>query len=152
MLEPKELRIGNWVLINGEVKQVESIGDDWVNISHCQGDLDFEYRVGERYFKNNYPYGHQYFSKTLKPIPITEDILIKAGFKERITNSIKTFYHPDFASFELHKRTEFSTFRAVRVQNEIALVLSERIWYLHEIQNITKALTGKELDINLTSE
>src|SRR5690606_34110214 len=61
MIQAQELRIGNLVLFYGKIDKVESIG---------------KYAVS---FENGLA---KYTLPNLKPIPLTEDILLKGGFED----------------------------------------------------------------------
>ena len=90
-----------------------------------------------------------YQLKTLKPIPITEDELIKLGF-------VYNGYNFDYLNYNFHcqfknengefKNTEFSIKKDERGKNKI--VISYNIEYLHQLQNIYFSITNKELGYN----
>lgn len=83
--------------------------------------------------------GGEYGIDTLQPIPLTEEILLKCGFKQdkgmmcyrnEIDTDIKIVYETLAKYYRLYPRTN-------------------KILYVHQFQNLYFALTGEELTINL---
>ena len=109
-----ELRIGNWV--NCECLDFENECIQLENI-HPKGTI-----------VDGYPYS----IKELKPIPLTEEWLLKFGFDkidfQFIKNGIKLFPIRD-----LYYRGNFP--------------IKSDIKYVHQLQNLYFALTGEELII-----
>jgi hypothetical protein len=106
-----ELRIGNKIYYNGKVSTIDLM--DFVLIKESDEEQ-------LRYYK---------------PIPLTEDILIKAGF-ERINNK-----------YRFKKGWHWITIDNCSLYiNDKQIVLID---YLHQLQNLYFALTGEELDIKL---
>ncbi|MDV3461784.1 hypothetical protein CMV04_12265 [Elizabethkingia anophelis] len=108
-MEVKELRIGNYVNHNG----FAPVTIDAVDIIHCQQ-----------------------HSEAYKPIELTEEWLLKLGFRksESLSNCTKATngYKFDFAGGE------------VLYLDSIRL---EHIKYIHQLQNLHFALGGEELTI-----
>lgn len=113
-MEVRELRIGNWVncLLLG-------------NYRLCSGDIETD-KAKEIY----------------KPIPLTPDILIKAGFvnvrdnhwcvpSSKASNSFEVCLWPDHVSYTKGNNHHV------------------KINYLHQLQNLYYSLTQQELKINL---
>ena len=80
-----------------------------------------------------------------KPIPLTEEILLKCGLKRTLYDS----------SYELK---DFSIFLDKRIRENIYIQCEKRNWnvlnglridYLHQLQNLYFALTNEELTVNL---
>lgn len=115
LMEAKELRIGNWYEHNGEYKQVSpnTIVEVWE-------------------------------AKRLwcKPIPLTTEILEKAGFKkiEGIGWECYNLTNYDISVY-------LNGFATIRTYDEDADKFPCK--YLHQLQNLYYALTGEELDIKL---
>ena len=93
-------------------------------------------------------------AENLKPIPLSPEILEKCGFKEYIEmgkgesglwehlKSLKSGY--TFA-WNYDKRVMI-----MHPGNSISHWLDVKIEYLHQLQNLYFALTGEELEVNLT--
>ena len=129
-MKANELRIGNWVKIQShnqyariiEIKSGRPDNRDFVRISSPNLDTQFAVEISQ-----------------LNPIPLTEEILLKAGFEKdtgefylyKDTTVRKTYYSDDFWRF---------IFKQQRIKD---------IKYLHDLQNLIFALTGEEIKIDL---
>ena len=133
MIDPRELRIGNWIKIHATETKVGYIeSEDWGNFI---GSSNFAERPFEEF----------------EPILLTEEWLIKFGFEK--TN----FKHRDKSI----SRNVFILGNYVIQYIEATWVLSRKadnhlnfdlVWiksfnHLHQLQNVYFALTGKELEI-----
>jgi hypothetical protein len=78
-----------------------------------------------------------YLLETLKPIPLTEEILLKCGFE-------KTYFE-NIPYFEKGCLTIDGCFYDVELMDSTKL----NIIHLHQLQNLYFALTGQELNIEL---
>lgn len=117
MIDVRELRIGNYVLNHKkEVKRVFSVQQ--------QGFVSVETANG-----------NPHDSSLLFPIPITEELLSKCGFKKHIWGSA-TFYYHSLIELDAH-----FCLKSVDYNIEIKS--------LHQLQNIYFSLIGKELDLRL---
>jgi hypothetical protein len=109
MIETKELRIGNWVELENHV---------------CA--------LNKTTFKailfGNY--------KSLNPVPITEEWLLKLGFK--FNNFNEDYYFENF-SFRLHLWKNENEFVYYWKGGNIF------IQYVHQLQNLFYCLTGQEI-------
>lgn len=120
-MKATEIRVGNWV-------KEESLGyKQW-------GLKDFDNYHGEHYPEN-------WISDKIEPIPLTSEILEKAGFA-----AYKFGYWMD--------RKDIDGFRYDLNDKEFCIVEAiDRFCapceHLHQLQNIYFALTGNELQINL---
>jgi hypothetical protein len=125
MIKANELRIGNWIadFEAGGVFQIEEIckvGNQY-NVSYRNGSIICAVDV-------------------LDPIPITEDWLLKLGFEKTMTwtytidllGSLKLVYYLGEKGWSLGFKN-YSDFSNLK--------------YLHELQNLYFALTGKELEM-----
>lgn len=127
MIDPKELRIGNWVYHESE--STNNLHAIIVN----DDDLGFMSNGGDLYYS---------------PIPLTPEILEKAGFEWSIYH--QAFHFGDMAMNEFYDVNEcypsgyqLSTFKKKEL-------IGNSFQYLHQLQNLYFALTGQELEINLT--
>ena len=75
----------------------------------------------------------------LNPIPLTEEILLKAGFEKDIES---LFYRNSFIIAKT--KTRWAFYHNGLTGGELA-----RIDYIHELQNLIFALTGEEIKIEL---
>lgn len=147
MIKPEELMIGNKVkstgLLNGRILTVENITG--------RGSLLDQKRVV--FFLEEKNVGD--FCEDLEPIPLTEELLVKAGF-EKIAGS----YNKDIDSFGGGKRLCFSGDYLYIIDSETQNTIPTDIitlwnkdlmneFYLHRLQNLYFALTGTELTIKL---
>jgi len=127
-----ELRIGNWLKINGRTQQVVDCMCDSVNTKFHQG-IPFD---------------------MIEPIPLTEDWLFKLGFefdsKDSFTDIM--YYEKKYDS-KLNKisgEITISVDSCGLVQlsdNNIKWVDICKIKYVHQLQNLYFALTGEELEV-----
>lgn len=84
-------------------------------------------------------------SEDFEPIPLTEEILLKCGFEK---DDIR-----DQDYYEWYQK-EFPIIGVLCQSSDKTYLFDEntdtlRIYYLHQLQNLTFALTGQELSINL---
>ncbi|WP_321437191.1 hypothetical protein [uncultured Bacteroides sp.] len=95
--------------------------------------------------------------KDLRPIPLTEKILLKCGFKkEHNLDDTSEFIIDDFSvqreSYK-NEKGKFSNQFRIWVQhlneNGWRKPLSLELKYVHQLQNIYFDLTGKELEISI---
>lgn len=82
---------------------------------------------------------------TFKPIPISEELLIKAGF-EKTTEF--TYSSGSEVEFNVYKKGDL-TYNSIQDAWWLRGVMDHYPKYLHQLQNLYFALTGKELNIEL---
>jgi hypothetical protein len=134
MIAEKDLRIGNWVLDDeGQPVQIEVIKSrDFVKY-----DEDPEQFI----FLKNGDFG---WCREVNGIPLTPEILEKAGF-EKDQDGI----------FKKHKCLFWVEMEGGRHFMQIALnyapLFNAPCAYVHQLQNLFFALTGKELELNPTN-
>lgn len=80
-----------------------------------------------------------YLLETLKPIPITEDWLIKLGFEQVYKSIYHSTYYFDRLSYYIwyENGNQYATFEGAQVE----------VKNIHQLQNLYFALKGKELTI-----
>lgn len=130
MIQANELRIGNWVNVQPHNKYAQIIeiksgrldNRDFVRISSPNLDTQFTVEISQ-----------------INPIPLTEEILLKAGFEKDIES---LFYRNSFIIAKT--KTRWAFYHNGLTGGELA-----RIDYIHELQNLIFALTGKEIKIEL---
>lgn len=85
----------------------------------------------------------------IKPIPLTEEWLLKFGFEKRIvpgSNGLFDFYNNILLEYSF----EISCFwlsNCYQNDHEI-LIQTQPLKYVHQLQNLYFCLTGKELEIS----
>lgn len=138
MINPKELRIGNIVSVNGKfnvcVKEIDCNGITYDRVdgsevaAHCKW-------------------------KYLDGIYLTEDVVLKSGFIKFNTRQPfdqSRYYSPHTMLFDLFTRYPSGRLYVAREVGEKRMIMiREIITHLHELQNIFYSLTGKELMPNL---
>jgi hypothetical protein len=138
MIKANELRIGDWVLINGAPIKVESVLSDEINLE-WRGIFDDDIDVQGTDLE------------TVNPIPLTPEILERCGFVQK-----KDDFGDDALILELRNSVDSyrlvfyanSDSKAVSVFHKNALI-GTLSYHLHQLQNLFFALTGEELKIEL---
>ncbi len=129
-LKPNELQLGNLVHIkNYDAKWCKVILIGKYKIGHESPLLDHEESKIE----------------DLEPIKLTEDILLKCGFKLSTPNQYINHQH----WYNEDTDIEFNHELVCRIYEGNGYVYVNYIKYLHQLQNLHFALTGKELDPKL---
>lgn len=116
-MNANELRIGNWVDVSGEI-QVSLL------------DLSNIYNWKERY--------RGYATCPYRPIPLTEEWLVKFGFEIRESHTTDRFWKNDFLFKDGKLYIHFS-------MDEGDFYVECK--YVHQLQNLYFDLTGEELTI-----
>jgi hypothetical protein len=132
MIRPEDLRIGNWALFpigkNGTPKKVTAR----TIVEQCQADMAR--------------------AVYLKPIPLTEEILVKAGF-ERRDSSTCTQWHIGINEITHDWLFSLTWLERPDLINapDAPFFLNGRftIHFVHDLQNLYYALTKQELQIEL---
>lgn len=132
-MNAQELRIGNWVMDAGndyiKVRSIDLLG---INTAlHIDG----------------MSYSHIY--RELSPIPLTPEILEKAGFE------FLTKWEPFSANDGLTHKLDVGVFKfGVGMMSSMVTLLEQNgyslgvhVTHLHQLQNLYFALTGEELEI-----
>ena len=115
-MDAKELRIGNNIEHNGIVCEVLSIDDEWLQLDNDQLNTKI---------------------KDCKPIPITEEWLLKLGFKQNGEwYEIGNFYI-DSTNYQCGIENPKNIYNRLK-----------KVDYVHHLQNLYFALTGEELTLN----
>lgn len=122
-MKASELRIGNFI-----ERKIEGIG----NISWTKKRADYsEIEWASRHIEK--------FNLEHKPIPLTEDWLIKFGFEYKNFNETKSVYwHIGDFGINVFDQKGFRC-------NQKGLLIGSKIQYVHQLQNLYYALTDKEL-------
>ena len=126
----QELRIGNCVYdVHNRVANIVTIGNGTIRLS-----------------SKNYHYD-SFNCSDIKPIPLTEDILLKCGFYECIgedVNGYKKYINDDHLEFDVYLNNENHC-----CVHYLEVAFSNHPQSLHSLQNAIFALTGEELNVEL---
>jgi len=120
MIQSNELRIGNYVNLNDGLEH-----DKIRQISGIEHKIVYTRIKGCRFAQV-----HQSFDR-IYPIPLTEEILLKCGFKIRKDGKL---YHDTLSLYE-----------ADFIFNSKSGIIKN----LHQLQNLYFALTGQELEVTI---
>lgn len=133
MIEAKELRIGNYLNLDGVIKQISTIHyDDTVRFYDSE-----KGSIGCYSLKN----------KSIQPIQLTEDILLRLGFVWN--ENTLTFEHTNrkLANWHVSKSVHISVQNWQVFNYVLKAVVNGKVKYLHQLQNLYCALTGEELTL-----
>jgi len=111
-MKANELRIGNWV---------EQPNDGVTRVTAILNDLQIKTETG-------------YIDKYCRPIPLTEEWLLKFGFRGNERQRVKRFVGLEIYTKDLWR---------YNTKGNNALVVE----YVHQLQNLYFALTGEELEL-----
>jgi hypothetical protein len=126
MISPNELRFGNYIKDdNNDIGIITSLGI---------GMITYSVRL------DNPDYGCEY--ENIKPIELTSDILIKAGFEFENTFSGWNVIHKE-------RTFAFNSYRDKTGFYYESSLCDVELKYLHELQNVFRFVTGTELNITL---
>lgn len=169
MIAITELRIGNIVLKRNpnynnlyELCQVFHIGDNVASLKKLRKYVDFDGKVNDlpemnknrRHIISQNPVD----CSLLKPVNITEDLLIRCGFKSTkddytFIKNIRSNINVDTNIYDVnlyrHESKDFSVELVDCNVDDVKKKHSERFNYLHNLQNIYYEFTKIELNINL---
>jgi hypothetical protein len=148
-MKSSELRIGNYVTIDNP--------QSWPALK----DLPFKVQGIDLHFDESFPEStgtvtaireddlhpaydsiHNQFDQFIKPIPLTEEWLLKFGF-ESIGELNPTYKLRNYL-IELSIMRDHWVFRQT-INKEDSLCLSQNLHHVHQLQNLYFSLTGKEL-------
>jgi len=149
-MKANELRVGNLVIANGEIIEVDSINDIGINL-----------RGGDGY--GVYP---DYEFREIKPVPLTEERLFKYAKIKKVDKLKGIIDNRDCYVYDLSPKIKLSINInskndninndniCIVLYNENGLITSNRIIFngkikgklqLHYFQNLIFALTGEEI-------
>lgn len=133
MIKIEELRVGNWVT------SIRSDKPQKVTYISSQKVKDGFYNsVSMDYEKENY-----LLTEHLFPIPLTPEILEKAGFHQRMAE-VETWW---LDCIEIHLDSVY--WYSIDRNGEDSGSKFREITHLHQVQNLYYCLTGHELTLNL---
>lgn len=80
--------------------------------------------------------------ETYKPIPLTEEWLLKFGFElQPKKNDLNSWYYIEKGKFSMNNARGFWSHSPIYLEDVV------EIKYVHQLQNLYYALTGEELEI-----
>jgi len=125
-MEAKELRIGNWVYNDTQEINFQVDGG-------CIATEELRYKANNLY-------------KGFDAIPLTEEWLLKFGFKQR-ENEAYEFFEIDSVIGLFYLRPSY--LGGYYFGNDVSDELNDQInyEYVHQLQNLYFALTGEELTV-----
>lgn len=126
MIEAKELRTGNYVIYHGEVEETCKLDAEDIFLTET---------------KEGYRQLHS-------PIPLTPDILEKAGFHYNNNRSSVARREIAYQDSDYPCSLQLSGSGICIARSGIGAITAP-VFYLHQLQNLFYALTGEELTINL---
>jgi len=142
-MKANELRIGNYVLVNGKIIKVNDIDEIGIN---SFVDCDFESVDYGGYFDVNKVNNPRHSVYLIEPIQLTEERLLKFGF-EKVINKYPIPYGS--INFILERVMSVSLFKdkfEVFIEDEIdGCNVDIELKSVHKFQNLLFALTNIEL-------
>ena len=160
MMNENELRIGNIVLVSNEQchPQLKDVLMKVTSIQHRHDLPEYSVRI-ERVVKDKFDVNVDYgqLMRFIKPIPLTEELLLKCGFT--FSNLYLAYIH-DELWVEI-KQNDGKGYWRIESDNgeydnkwyltsEAEYTVSEKpIEYLHQLQNLYYGLTGDDLEVKL---
>lgn len=147
-MKPTELRIGNLILWEDDSHDiVEVIGIGRGREKFIENDIFIHYKETSRVEE-----GNALLSEFI-PIKITEEWLEKLGFRKLIAWYIVI---DKFNTLELGHNNDSSTLQYYVYYRELSekdfVRLRRNLKYVHELQNLYFALTGKQLTLKNTTD
>lgn len=125
MIKSNELRVGNWMYNKVSKRYVEF--DEVYLIGYLTSDENTKQRI--------------------EPIELTEEILLSIEGVKQLNEYQYQYKFNDW--FIIERYTTKEKWSVIKVISEDSSILLCFIDFLHELQNITFALTNKELEINI---
>lgn len=151
MIQPNEVRIGNYFRVNGVFTRLLGVS--------AMHEASFRFLFDDK----NFHVKRETDGDIIEPIQLTPDILSKCGFEERLINGIIPHWFILCAPQRYRKQFELF-FRFGSYTSTPPNVCDEQGWspyndsgdrhsfdikYLHQLQNLYFALTGEDLDVKL---
>lgn len=135
-LKAAEMRVWNWIFFDRDYCQVVEI--------YSYGGVRLQYKNKGRTLS-------AVDLSEISPIPLSEDILLKAGFVKkdwRDGSAYSVFIGPAKSRFLILTKMTKNSLLVLMSETNNETVLSE-LWYVHQLQNLYHSLKGIELNIEL---
>jgi hypothetical protein len=149
MIKAADLRIGNYILYLDELYIVDGI-------RYEPGAPSSKWRILFRTVDDNNPANQVLRSgkmeNWIQPVPLTVDILKRCGFQPALENPSPAYGPMDY-TLTYDDTEHHREYLTVWHEDDGRWFLNEfgyiPLQYLHQLQNLTYSLRGKELEINL---
>lgn len=139
-LKPQDLRIGNYVKVEQDIYE---------ELSHEPPTLDCYFKVKELTERSIYIYNQEenvgHFDDGIIGIPLTEEILLMAGFN-KVKNSKESHLHKE--TFNWYS----SMAEYIEIEHDNGISVSRQdieCKFLNQLQNLFYSIYNEELKINL---
>ena len=140
MINPSELRIGNYILFNKQPIMVKGITTNAVMLDGVLRTTD----------NPNFPYDYQLIyagDDRLQPIPLFDDILQKIRTRIPINGGRAYKYYGTKATFLIFEDAD-GFYIGMNYMDQVFRITPQHINSFHQLQNIYFAQYGFELDFN----
>ena len=127
MISCYELRLGNSILVNGNIQQVSMITDETIFTVDTEQSIEHE--------------ASEYSLEKVEPVPLTNEVLKQCGF----------LYHDYFKFWQLVTtgiRSEMDISPDFEVIDFMRKPIIKKLTSLHQLQNVYFMLKGRELKLN----
>lgn len=130
-MNARELRIGNLVKckVSNDARIYSVAALDGMHCKIMLSDVRF---------------GTWYGDDKIKPIPLTEELLLKCGFAK-----ISSKYEDDFYAGKILLSNDFVLSTSDQCYESVPVDFAKPLKYLHQLQNLTFTLTGEELEVKI---
>lgn len=140
MINPRELRVGNYVLFDKQVVMVKGVTENSVLLD------------GVVYDTGNPSNPHEYLpisvtDDRIQPIPLIDDILQKVRTRVPIAGGHAYKYYGSRVTFLIYE-DEDGYYIGLNFHGQVIHITPQHIESLHQLQNIFFAQYGDEMDIN----
>jgi hypothetical protein len=125
MIPGFDLRIGNWITVRGKITYITAITPTTVELNGIENHENVE---------------------ELHPIPLNNEMLLKAGFQLRSTNGLYDKVPEGGFSYHLPSH-QVMLFHGP--ENVLCHWLNTQIVFLHQLQNVFYYLTGIDIPVKL---
>jgi len=144
-MEIKELRIGNYIQLKSEKDGVNDVFGVVTGITNRKDD-DFPKSDGVVSFYSETNEGTK-FSEFLNPISITEEWLLKFGFKEEDGNLVLDEFSTKNEEYLVQFNFEFLyDGEFVRLMDSWEGIFITEVKYVHQFQNLYFSLIGEDIE------
>jgi len=133
-LYARELRVGNYILVNNEPTEVDTLEE-------YEDNVNFGY----------YAWGEKYYAGDIKPIPLTKEIFLKCGAEKGKGGGGSLDIHLlgiDFPIISAVVGVVQDARGNILINGKGYTYTEPKIEYLHQLQNFYYANVGEELEVN----